>query len=209
MALLKTITCVAFIAACCQHGVLGQGYHSQRFKYDGTDAKIIWALTTADSIYNIPAFWQKVREYPQQKIANSSYTMAMLADALQNTPCAVAVIMSSGTHSSTAQTGRDEKTHNLRISLNNSGYQEDRKALAVTFIHEWVHAVDYTLNGNTPLKFAHFSGGFFSYLNEKGGRCKSQDTAAYRIERVADIQFGWPDYVLGLINCRYRPEFAN
>ena len=170
------------------------GYHSIHFAYDGTDAKITQALKNADAILARPDLWQAIRAYPQQQIDNSTYTMTQLADTLQQKPCVAKVVYITGQfQSATAQTGGQPAT----ITLQKPGYIQSPQNLTITFVHEWVHAVDFTLHARyvnnswqEDLKFAHF------YLPKKcQGMCPSRDTASYRVERIVVVMLGGDDYV--------------
>lgn len=163
----------------------GQGYHSRRFSYTGHDTKMVSALKMADSIYSLPLFWKKIREYPQQKIDTSTYTMKMLSDTLMAYSGPVAIIRRTYWPYPHATA----MTNNQSITITPAGYhQKGRYFLAMTFMHEWAHVVDYTLHPcPKSLQFPHY---------DDQEPCLNKNTASYRVERVAAVILGKPDFAL-------------
>ena len=191
---------IGFALLAVSHGLFAQsatGYRSVHYAYEGGDAKILRALADADAMLARADFWQVIRTAPEQFIANSTYTMAQLADTLQQRPCVAQVVWETGRlHRATAVTGRPDYKA-TQITLYNPGYDEEPQDLATTFVHEWVHAVDYSLHSGyvegrwrEDLKFAHFG-------KKCQGRCPSMNTASYRVERIMDVLLGNPDYAHG------------
>lgn len=163
----------------------GQGYQSTRYSYTGRNLRIIAALKTADSVYALPAFWENLRAYPQQKIDTSTYTMQMLADTLMAYKGPVAVVKRTYWPYPHATA----MTDNQSITVTPGGYhQRGKYFLAMTFIHEWAHVVDYTLHPSPKLlQFPHYA---------DQAPCLNKDTASYRVERVAAVLLGGKDFAL-------------
>jgi hypothetical protein len=157
-----------------------------RFHYGGSDERVMEAIKIADSILSTQRFWNDLRNWKDQYIDNTdtlSYSMAKLADTLKAyqkiTNIRLAPKISS--HISTA------KTDENGTLITRRGYKQDLNSLAVTIIHEWAHAVDYVMHGANNLKFGHF--------NDQH-RCLNKETASYRVERVAELILGNPDFAL-------------
>lgn len=108
--------------------------------------------------------------------------MRMLADTLQAHSESTKIYYLRGIHPYAMA-----KTSPVAIGITHSGYKQDPRSLAVTFIHEWVHAVDYELHDR--LQFAHYT--------STQDRCVNRNTASYRIERVAEKILNNPDFATG------------
>ena len=150
-------------------------YSSNHFRFLSTpcDMKLIRACTIADSILNCPKFWDSVRFNHKQRIANSHYTMKRLADTLQNYKGVTTLELDKNDDEGIITAGTD--TANL-TRIYKAGYEASVNDLAITIIHEWVHAVDFAINDG-KLEFAH---------RGLQGRIFNNNTASYRIEYIAN-----------------------
>jgi hypothetical protein len=184
--------------------LLSAKFHSSGaslFLYKGEDSKLIAAIHTADSIAALPEFWALIRSYPEQKIDNSDYSMQRLADTLEKFSGGPITVTYIGRfHTSNAKTGYTKRGRGvLRIGITANGYSQNRKDIAITLLHEWVHAVDYSLQaaGNKELEFAHFC--------DTQDRCVNKATASYRIERIVEVMLGGADFAKECRSSEFRP----
>lgn len=161
-----------------------QSAGSGRFYYDGGDLKVMRAVKIADSILSNERFWNELRNWRDQYIDNTDtlrYSMTKLADTLKayQKITNIRVAPKISFHIATA------KTNEKGTLITRVGYKQDLNSLAVTIIHEWAHAVDYVMHGADHLRFGHF---------DDQHRCLNKETASYRVERVAELILGNPDF---------------